>query len=170
MFGQRRLQRGAHFWSNPKMTLLEEQASGTDVRRASYRARPARRRHVFPLLRADAKYQSLLSWPFQTIRTSFIINNVTKAIASFERSIISARSPYDRYHYLREDDAVPDVAKRGEILFFNQHLLCFSATVVSTSRCDFFGVGAPAAAPSFTIRVLPPPGVLVASCAERRHL
>jgi cytochrome c peroxidase len=50
---------------------------------------------------------------------------VTKAIACFERSIISARSPWDRYHYGRDDSAVPESAKRGEILFFSQQLSCF---------------------------------------------
>jgi cytochrome c peroxidase len=50
---------------------------------------------------------------------------VVKAIAAFERSIVSARSPYDRYHYGGEDSAVSEAAKRGEILFFSQKLSCF---------------------------------------------
>lgn len=50
---------------------------------------------------------------------------MTRALASFERSIISARSPFDRYHYDRDDNAISDSAKRGETLFFNQHLSCF---------------------------------------------
>jgi len=44
--------------------------------------------------------------------------NVSKAIASFERSIVSARSPYDRYHYAGEEDAISESAKRGEVVFF----------------------------------------------------
>ena len=48
-----------------------------------------------------------------------------KRLACFERSIISARSPYDRYHYGGDNAAVSASAKRGEILFFNQHLSCF---------------------------------------------
>jgi cytochrome c peroxidase len=51
--------------------------------------------------------------------------NGTKALASFERNIVSARSPYDRYHYDRDDSAVSDSAKRGEIQFFDQRLSCF---------------------------------------------
>jgi len=47
------------------------------------------------------------------------------AIACFERSIISARSPYDRYHYGGDDTAVSESGKRGEILFFSQNLACF---------------------------------------------
>jgi cytochrome c peroxidase len=55
----------------------------------------------------------------------FTISNVTRAIASFERTIISAGSPYDRYHYGREDQAISDSAKRGEVLFFSEPLSCF---------------------------------------------
>ena len=66
-----------------------------------------------------------LSMRFPDARDPFTVDNVTKALASFERSIISARSPYDRYHYGRDDSAISDSAKRGEILFFNQHLSCF---------------------------------------------
>ena len=112
-------------WSNPKMTLLEEQALVPMFGEHPIELGLREGDTFLPTLRADAKYQSLFSAAFPDDQDRFTINNVTKAIASFERSIISARSPYDRYHYLREDDAVPDAAKRGEILFFNQHLLCF---------------------------------------------
>jgi len=78
-----------------------------------------------PMLRRDAKYKQLFERAFPADPDRFTIANVTKAIACFERSIISARSPYDRYHYDRDDSAVSDSAKRGEILFFNQHLSCF---------------------------------------------
>jgi cytochrome c peroxidase len=55
----------------------------------------------------------------------FTLPNVTRAIASFERSIISGRSPYDQYHFDRDDSAVSDAAKRGETLFYSQPLSCF---------------------------------------------
>ena len=76
-------------------------------------------------LRSDAKYQALFERAFPGEADRFTIANVTKALASFERSIISARSPYDRYHYDRDDNAIPESAKRGEVLYFNQHLSCF---------------------------------------------
>src|SRR5262249_43185349 len=49
----------------------------------------------------------------------------TQAIAAFERTIISGRAPYDRYHFDRQDDAVSAEAKRGEQLFFSAPLSCF---------------------------------------------
>jgi cytochrome c peroxidase len=78
-----------------------------------------------PTLRSDAKYRALFARAFPDEAAPFTIANVTKAIASFERSIVSARSPYDRYHYYREDNEISEAAKRGEILFFDQHLSCF---------------------------------------------
>jgi len=78
-----------------------------------------------PTVRADPKYRALFERAFPGEADAFAVGNVTKALASFERSIISARSPYDRYHYDRDDNAVSESAKRGETLFFNQHLSCF---------------------------------------------
>jgi cytochrome c peroxidase len=76
-------------------------------------------------LRASAKYQVLFEKAFSDETDRFTIANVVKAIACFERSIVSARSPYDRYHFGRDDLAVSESAKRGEILFFSQSQSCF---------------------------------------------
>lgn len=54
------------------------------------------------------------------------MEGIIKAIACFERSIISARSPYDRYHFDRDDSAVSAAAKRGEVVFFSQPFACFT--------------------------------------------
>jgi cytochrome c peroxidase len=112
-------------WSNPQMKSLEEQALtpmfGEHPVELGLREGDA----FLPMLRSDPKYQALFERAFPSDADRFSISNVTKAIASFERSIISARSPYDRYHYDRDDSAISDSAKRGEILFFDQRLSCF---------------------------------------------
>ena len=69
-------------------------------------------------LRADNSYQALFREAFPGEGSPFTIANVAKAIASFERTIISARSPYDRYRYGGQGSAISDSAKRGEVLFF----------------------------------------------------
>jgi cytochrome c peroxidase len=112
-------------WSNPQMTQLEEQA-----RTPMYGEHPVelglREGDGFlSRLRAAAIYRELFARAFAGERDPITSGNVTKALASFERSIISARSPYDRYHYERDDSAVPEAAKRGEVLFFDQRLSCF---------------------------------------------
>jgi len=96
-------------------------------------------------LRLDPNYGGLFPAAFPGEVDPFTITNVTKAIASFERTIISARSPYDRYHYGGDDQAVSESAKRGEVLFFSEPLSCFrchggfnfsDATVYEGSRDD----------------------------------
>ena len=51
---------------------------------------------------------------------------MVKAIAGFERALVSMRSPYDRYHFDRDDAAISESAKRGEILFHSRPLSCFT--------------------------------------------
>jgi cytochrome c peroxidase len=111
-------------WSNPQMKDLEQQALV-----------PMFGKHpielglegdaLLSLLRSDSRYSAWFSRAFPEARDPFTIENVTRAIACFERTIISARSPWDRYHYGREEGAISESAKRGEILFFSQPLSCF---------------------------------------------
>jgi cytochrome c peroxidase len=112
-------------WSNPRIRLLEEQALvpmfGDHPVELGLREGDG----FLPMLRSDSKYRQLFTAAFPTEQDPFTIKNVAKAIASFERSIISARSPYDRYHYGGDDSAVSESAKRGEILFFSQQIACF---------------------------------------------
>ncbi len=81
--------------------------------------------HFFSLLPQDALYQRLFIAAFPADGNPYTVANVTRALACFERSIISARSPYDRYHYNRDDSAISESAKHGEVLFFSQPLSCF---------------------------------------------
>jgi cytochrome c peroxidase len=74
---------------------------------------------------ADPRYRDWFARAFPGEPNPQNFPNLVKAIAAFERSIVSASSPYDRYHYGGQDDAVSPAAKRGEILFFSQKLACF---------------------------------------------
>jgi cytochrome c peroxidase len=112
-------------WSNPQMKFLEEQALtpmyGDHPIELGLKEGDA----FLPALRADAKYQTLFARAFPDDKDRFTRRNVTRALASFERSIISGRSPYDRYHFDRDDTAIPAAAKHGEALFFSSPLSCF---------------------------------------------
>jgi cytochrome c peroxidase len=44
-----------------------------------------------------------------------------KAIASFERSLVSCRSRFDKYYYLHDTSALNESEKRGYTLFFNDN-------------------------------------------------
>jgi cytochrome c peroxidase len=112
-------------WSNPGMRELEDQALVPMYGEHPVELGLREGDGFLPMLRADARYRALFARAFPQDADAFTVKNAVKAIASFERSIISARSPYDRYHYGRDDSAVSEAAKRGEILFFSQHISCF---------------------------------------------
>ncbi len=112
-------------WSNPRLRELEEQALTPMFGGHPVELGLREGDGFLPMLRSDARYRALFAQAFPAEPEAFTVRNVVAALACFERSIISARSPYDRYHYDRDDHAVSDSAKRGETLFFSQPLSCF---------------------------------------------
>jgi cytochrome c peroxidase len=50
--------------------------------------------------------------------------HIVKAIAAFERTLISGRSPFDRYVFDGEHGALTPRAKRGMALFFSPRVGC----------------------------------------------
>src|SRR5262245_3415577 len=113
-------------WGNPTVTKLEDQALvpmfGTHpVELGLLNDEPSLMRK----LRAETRYRTLFADAFGPEPDPLTLAHVTQAIASFERTIISARSPYDRYHNDRDDSAISPAARRGETLFFSQPLSCF---------------------------------------------
>ncbi len=116
---------GALTWSNPGSSSLEDQVLVPLL--GEHPVELGRRENdgLAEALGQDARYRELFSRSFPGESGAVTIRNVARTIACFERSIISARSPYDRYHYGGEDAAVSEAAKRGEVLFFSQPLSCF---------------------------------------------
>jgi cytochrome c peroxidase len=80
---------------------------------------------ILAMLRSDLKYQKMFAAAFSQESNPININNLAKAIASFERSLISFNSPYDRYRYGGDNRAISASAKRGEELFHSERLECF---------------------------------------------
>ena len=52
------------------------------------------------------------------------LQNIVRAIAAFERTLVSADSPFDRYLYRDERTALTPAAIRGSRLFFSERLGC----------------------------------------------
>jgi cytochrome c peroxidase len=75
-------------------------------------------------LRADAVYQSLFEAAFPDASDPFNVTNVTRAIASFERTLISGNSAFDR-HTRGDDSDFSESAKRGEELYNSERFECF---------------------------------------------
>jgi len=113
-------------WVHPTLGRLEEQALIP-----MYSDRPVElglRRDdasFVERLKGVAEYRRLFPAAFGTTPDPFTPENVTKALASFERTIVSARSPYDRYADMGDDAAISPAAKRGEALYFSRELSCF---------------------------------------------
>jgi len=114
-------------WDNPDLRHLEDQALipilGNDPIELGLKGSEAR---FLSDLKRDAVYQPLFRESFPGELDPYTMTNVAKALAAFERTIISVRSPYDRYRYGGDMNAITDAAKRGEILFFSgERTACF---------------------------------------------
>jgi cytochrome c peroxidase len=113
-------------WGNPTLTRLEDQAlvpmfGEHPIELGLHQPADA----LLARLRSEGRYRSLFERAFGADPDPFTLEHVTQALATFERTIISARSPYDRYHTERDDTAISAAARRGETLFFSQPLSCF---------------------------------------------
>lgn len=67
-------------------------------------------------------YQALFTQAFPEQEISFDL--IVKALASYVRSLISLNSPFDRYAYFADDNAISASALRGMNLFFSERLEC----------------------------------------------
>lgn len=75
-------------------------------------------------LNSKAEYIDLFSKAFPGEDQPITLENLAKAIATFERKIISGNSDYDRFVYQGDTSAMSDSAKRGMNLFFSERLEC----------------------------------------------
>ncbi len=112
-------------WANSALRDLERQALvpmfGEDPVELGLAGRET---EMLERLRAEPVYQDLFPLAFPNDSDPFTVANVTKAIASFQRTLISGDSPYDRYAN-GDEDAISESAKRGADLFFGEDLECF---------------------------------------------
>ena len=118
---------GVLTWSNPNLRSLEKQAliPMFDEHPVELGLR-GMEDAVLSRLRSDSIYRELFPKTFPGAKDPFTFENVVKALATFERIIISARSPYDRYYRGGDRNAISDSAKRGEALFFTDGVAgCF---------------------------------------------
>ena len=108
-------------WANPflnSLTSLEEQALGPMLNVEPVElGLKGHEQALLDKLRQEPVYQRLFPLAFPGEAGLYTLPNVTKALAAFERTIISMRSPYDRYRWGGDMTAISDAAKRGELVF-----------------------------------------------------
>jgi cytochrome c peroxidase len=105
-------------WANPALDSLEEQALepmlGVEPVELGLRGHE---REFLNNLKRDPEYRRLFPQAFPEKGDAYTLRNVARALAAFERTIISMRSPYDRYRWGGDLSAISDSAKRGELIF-----------------------------------------------------
>jgi cytochrome c peroxidase len=107
-------------WAHPMLDSLEDQANNTildnDPPALGFGGFEGGVNEFLTAARREPVYQRLLPQAFPG-ETELKMDHVTKALAAFERSIVSMRSPYDRYKLGGDANAISASAKRGEALF-----------------------------------------------------
>jgi cytochrome c peroxidase len=99
------------FWDG-RAPSLEEQAKGPMINPVEMATTHA---DVVKRLQADPKY---IAWFKEAWGTDGItIDLVVKSIASFERTVLSGNSPFDRFYYGHDKKALSASAQRGFKLF-----------------------------------------------------
>lgn len=76
-------------------------------------------------LKDEKLYTELFKKAYPEEKDLYTVNNITKAIASFQRTLISSNSDYDKYINKKDNKLISESAKRGQNLFFSEKLECF---------------------------------------------
>ncbi|MDA2926430.1 c-type cytochrome [Acidobacteria bacterium AH-259-G07] len=124
------------FWDG-RAASLEEQALQPMV---NPRELGNTREEIVRRLQASETYRRLFRRAFRTEQVT--IERVTRAIASFERTLLSANSPFDRYELLHDKNALSESARRGLDLFRGKAncSVCHSGPLFSDERFHNTGV------------------------------
>jgi cytochrome c peroxidase len=115
----------AFTWSSDKVRSLESQ-----MRQPLFNEHPVemglRRGGAMAVnaLTGDANYGAQFIAAFPGDPKPLTLKHIVQAIASFERTLISGRSPFDRYVFDDDRTALSDSAKRGMALFYSARIGC----------------------------------------------
>ncbi|MBM9501345.1 di-heme enzyme [Leptospira sp. 201903071] len=117
-------------WVNPNLRNLEDQMLVPIFGEHPVELGLANKENeMLDRLRSDNRYQTMFARAFPG-GDPFTTGNLVKAIASFERTLISGRSPYDKYLYDGDVAALGNSTQRASILrgaqiFFSEKGECF---------------------------------------------
>jgi cytochrome c peroxidase len=115
----------AFTWSDSNLHSLEAQ-----MRQPLFNEHPVemglanRAQAAVDALTADSAYGQYFAAAFPGDSAPISIDHIVKAIAAFERTLISGRSPFDRYVFDDDPNALSEAQKRGMALFFSARVGC----------------------------------------------
>jgi cytochrome c peroxidase len=113
-------------WANPVLDHLEDQALAPMFGEAPVElGLSGREAELLARLEGDAAYPMMFAEAFPGDSDPISVGNIVRAIAAFERTLISGDSPYDRYTYQADSSAMSAAALRGRDLFFAERMDCF---------------------------------------------
>ncbi|MEE9413191.1 MAG: cytochrome c peroxidase [Methylococcales bacterium] len=91
---------------------------------------------ILKIVRTDPEYTSSFLSVFTVAGQQLTMEHVAKAIASFERTLISGNSPFDRYYFKGETNALTASQARGLQLFLGQGR-CVSCHTIEQNHALF---------------------------------
>jgi cytochrome c peroxidase len=115
----------AFTWADSTKDTLESQ-----MRQPLFNEHPievglkGREEEVVRWLASDESYRQAFAQAFTEDPVPVSIANLIKAIAAYERTLISGRSPFDHYVFDDERSALSPSAKRGMALFYSARVGC----------------------------------------------
>lgn len=136
-------------WANPSLVTLEQQMEvplfGTAP--VEMGVTDANRGAILARIRKDPWYARRFKQAFPGMRAPISWSTIVKSIAAFERSIISARSRYDRY--LAGKARLTAAERRGMNLFMGERTECHHCHGSFIFNDQVSYTGAPAEQPKF---------------------
>ncbi len=118
-------------WMNPNLNSLEIQSLIPIFGEHPVEMGMAGREELlFERLKAEPRYRKLFTDAFPNESTRgdeslYSLSTVTKALAAFQRSLVSFGSAFDQYRYEGKTEALSASAKHGESLFFGEKMECY---------------------------------------------
>jgi cytochrome c peroxidase len=91
---------------------------------------------ILETIRGDKTYVDMFRKVFGVNAADITIDHVIKAIAAFERTQISGDSPFDRWYFGHEENAISDKAKHGFQVFLTNGR-CVSCHVIEQDNALF---------------------------------